>query len=122
MYYRLREDKHSHCKTSVIYGYANEVVKQISRSDHVLIVEGALGRFSISINQLTEMSDLEKFKHLFDRDRVKVYAGKLEYRVSDLDANLQEARDLITKHKLSLVAGTSGDMASYGAFEVSELV
>lgn len=121
MLYKLKADKFSYMKAKYRYGCAGEVVRQISRSGDVLIVEGKTDRFPIQINQLIEMSDLEKFKVLFDRDKVKNYPTKLEYRTSDLDKNLQAARELITKHNLKLVAGTTGDMASYGAFEVKEI-
>lgn len=120
MLYRLSEDKLSNFKAKV-YGYAGDVVKLVSRMGEIYIVEGKTERFSINKNLLIEMKDLEKFKILFGRDRVKPYPTKLEYRVSELDANLQAARDLISKHKLNLEAGTTGSLASYGAFEVKEL-
>ena len=121
MLYKLKADKFSHMKPKDRYGRAGEVVRQISRSGNVLIVEGKTDRFAVLINQLIEMSDLEKFKVLFDRDKVKSYPTKLEYRTSELDKNLQSAREIITKHNLKLEAGTTGDMASYGAFEVKEI-
>lgn len=67
------------------------------------------------------MSDLETFKKLFDPERYKEHPGKLEIRASNLDQDLNAARQLIADNKLKLEAVTDGMLASYRAFEVREI-
>jgi hypothetical protein len=61
---------------------------------------------------------LKKFKLLFDRDKLKEYPNKIEYRVGDLQGSITEANKIIDQNKLKLVVFSSGHLATYKAFEV----
>lgn len=66
-------------------------------------------------------TDLQKFKQIFDRDRVKDFPGKLEYRVGNFEKSKAEASDIIQLHRFNLSIVSTGQLATYGAFEVQEL-
>lgn len=61
---------------------------------------------------------LQKFKKLYDRDKLKEYPKKIEYRVGDLEANIREANQIIAQNKLNLTVVNNGQLAAYKAFEV----
>lgn len=64
------------------------------------------------------MNDLNTFKKLFLSTRVKEYDNRLEYKAKDLDTQKEQAKKLIDANKLDLIVRCSGNMASYGCFEV----
>lgn len=64
------------------------------------------------------MKDLHTFKTAFLSDRVKELPNRLEYHGQSLDNALNEAKRLIEKHGLNLIARTTGDMAQQRRFEV----
>lgn len=64
------------------------------------------------------MNDLNTFKKLFLSDKVKEYPNRLEYKAKDLDGQKQQAINIVNNNNLNLVVRCSGNMASYGGFEV----
>ncbi|MBS7565112.1 hypothetical protein KHS38_11915 [Mucilaginibacter sp. Bleaf8] len=69
---------------------------------------------------MNNQTDLQKFVRLFQEDKYKIFTGKIEYRVSNLDTGIAEAKRLISVHKLKLAVRSSGQLATYKAFEVHE--
>lgn len=61
------------------------------------------------------------FIHLFQGDKYKLFSGKIEYRVSNLDIGIADAKRIISNNKLKLVVKSSGQLATYKAFEVHEI-
>jgi hypothetical protein len=71
-----------------------------------------------SMNKPT-LTDLQVFRNIFGEDKVKVYPDKLEYRgINNLEATVAQANRIIKINKLKLVVNSSGQLASYKAFEV----
>lgn len=118
MHYRLSEDALSTFNKGQYYAFAGEVVKEVSWSGHVAIVEGKNGRFPVHMDKLEMNAHLKKFKQLFDRDKLKEYPNKIEYRVGDLQSSITDANAIIEQNKLNLVVFSSGHLATYKAFEV----
>lgn len=56
MKYFLTEDIKSTFRKGYIYGKKGEEVTEVSRSGHVLIVEGKTGRFPVTIEKVTEIN------------------------------------------------------------------
>lgn len=71
------------------------------------------------MKQTTPPTDLERFINIFQGERVKQLSSGLEVRSRNLDYDLHQARDIITKNNLALVARSEGAMASMNAFMVS---
>jgi len=67
------------------------------------------------------LTDLQRFDKIFDHDRVKRHTGKYEYRVANVEAEMDRARTIIGKHWLNLEVYTDASLAHYRAFDVKEV-
>jgi len=67
------------------------------------------------------MSDLLKFKKIFDCEHTVDRAGAIEFRVANLDQSVSTARQIIAKHQLKLEVVNTADLAQIRAFEVKEV-
>lgn len=70
--------------------------------------------------QADKMSaELDRFMWIFGDDKCKKYPDKVEYRgVTDIERSTAQAKRVIESSKLQLAVVTSGQLASYKAFEV----
>jgi len=68
-----------------------------------------------------QLTDLQRFDKIFDHDRVKRHAGKYEYRVANVEAEMDRARTIIGKHRLNLEVYTDASLAQYRAFDIKEV-
>jgi len=59
-YYYLAETIRSHVHQKVIYGNEGEKVREISRSGHVLAVEGEKECFSVPLSKLIPIENIEQ--------------------------------------------------------------
>jgi len=68
-----------------------------------------------------DQTDLELFHKLFNEEKFKRHTGKIEYRVANLESEMERARKIIKFYKLKLDVISDGNLASFRAFDVKEV-
>lgn len=64
---------------------------------------------------------LEIFHNIFNEEKYKLYPGKIEYRaISNLEQSIAQAKRIIKHNNLQLRVVSTGQLASFKAFEVHE--